>query len=249
MQKGEVRLNINSPIPLYEQIQDYILGHIATGKWEYNTRIPSERNLAEQFEVSRATVAKAIKELVRAGHLNVQIGKGTYVSETSMKQQIETLTSFTEEMELRGQKTVSQVLSATVKIAPPDILEVLDIPVGTSIVELQRVRHVSNSPMAIECASVVANLCPNILENHDFRRESLYAVLREKYGINLVSAEQTFEARSASADEAKLLGIAEGMPVLAIHRVTYDSQNRACEEVKSVYRGDRYKFRAKLSRI
>ena len=242
-------LNINSPKPLYEQIQDYVLGNIASGNWEYNTRIPSERKLAEQFAVSRATVAKAIKELVRAGHLNVQIGKGTYVSETSMKQQIETLTSFTEEMELRGQKTVSQVLSATIKIAPPDIVEILDLPIGTSIVELHRVRHVGNSPMAIECASVVAHLCPNILNNHDFRHESLCAVLRDKYGVNLSSAEQTFEARSASANEANLLGIEEGMPVLAIHRVTYDGQSRACEEVKSVYRGDRYKFRAKLSRI
>ncbi|MEO1166924.1 MAG: GntR family transcriptional regulator [Chloroflexota bacterium] len=242
-------LKTDSPKPLYEQIKEYILYHIHTGEWTYNTRIPSERDLAEQFEVSRVTVGKAIKELVQLGHLNVQIGKGTYVSETPMKQQIETLTSFTEEMEIRGQATVSQVLSATVKVAPPDVVEVLDMPMGADIVELKRVRHVGNRPMAIECASVIATLCPKILDKHDFSRESLYAVLREEYNVNLVSAEQTFEARAASEDEAELLGIDVGAPVLAIHRVTYDSMNRACEEVKSVYRGDRYKFRARLKRI
>lgn len=249
MQKGHTLINLESPKPLYEQIQDYILSRITTGAWEYNTRIPSERDLSDQFNVSRATVGKAIKELVRAGHLNVQIGKGTYVSEPLMKQQIETLTSFTEEMKLRGQRTISQVLSASIKIAPPDIVNVLDIHAGEMIMELKRLRHVSNRPMAIEKASVVASLCPNILVKHDFAHASLYDVLRKEYGINLVVAEQTFEARAATADEAKLLSIAEGAPVLAINRVTYDNLQRACEEVKSVYRGDRYKFRAKLSRI
>jgi len=242
-------LNTESPVPLYEQIKNYILHHIHTGEWPYNTRIPSERDLAEQFDVSRVTVGKAIKELVQMGHLNVQIGKGTYVSEAPMKQQIETLTSFTEEMEIRGQTTVSKVLSAALKIAPPDLVDVLDIAAGAKIIELRRIRYAANRPMAIECASVAANLCPDILDKHDFSRESLYAVLREAYGVNLVAAEQTFEARAANEEEATLLEIKTGAPVLAIYRVTYDDMHRACEEVKSVYRGDRYKFRAKLKRI
>lgn len=242
-------LQTDSPKPLYEQIKDYVLDHIHTGEWGHNTRIPSERDLAEQFDVSRVTVGKAIKELVRTGHLSVQIGKGTYVNEAPMKQQIETLTSFTEEMEIRGQSTKSKVLSAVVKVVPSDVAQVLHMPVGSHIMELQRVRYVGKRPMAIECASVVASLCPNILDNHDFAQESLYAVLRAEYGVNLIVAEQTFEARSADESEANHLQIATGAPVLAIHRVTYDNMNHPCEEVKSVYRGDRYKFRAKLSRI
>lgn len=242
-------INADSPVPLYEQIKNYILHNIHSGEWPYNTRIPSERDLAEQFEVSRVTVGKAIKELVQLGHLNVQIGKGTYVSEAPMKQQIETLTSFTEEMQLRGQTTFSQVLSAAVKPAPVDLLPVLALPPGAEIIELQRVRYVGSRPMAIECASVSASLCPDILEKHDFSRESLYAVLREKYGVNLIAAEQTFEARAATTEEASHLRIDVGAPVLAIYRVTYDDQERACEEVKSVYRGDHYKFRTWLRRI
>lgn len=242
-------LNTESPVPLYEQIKHYILHNIESGEWAHNTRIPSERDLAEQFEVSRVTVGKAIKELVQIGHLNVQIGKGTYVAEAPMKQQIDMLTSFTEEMQLRGQTTTSRVLSAGVKVASADVAEVLEIPVGALVVELQRIRYVGNRPMAIECASVIANLCPNILDTHDFSRESLYSVLRDEYQVNLVAAEQTFEARAATMDESNHLQIDVGAPVLAIHRITYDPFERACEDVKSVYRGDRYKFRAKLKRI
>ncbi|MEL6306734.1 MAG: GntR family transcriptional regulator [Chloroflexota bacterium] len=242
-------LQTNSPKPLYEQIKIYILRNIHTGEWEQHTRIPSERDLAEQFNVSRVTVGKAVKELVRAGYLSVQIGKGTYVSEAPMKQQIETLTSFSEEMAIRGQGTTSKVLTACIKIAPADVVEVLNLSANEPIFELGRVRYAGNRPMAIEFASVVSSLCPGIDTQHDFSKESLYAVLRESYGVNLVTAEQTFEARAADEDEAQLLGIAPHAPVLAIHRVTYDDMGRACEEVKSIYRGDRYKFRAKLTRI
>lgn len=242
-------LQTKSPKPLYEQIKDYILHHIHTGEWEHNTRIPSERDLAEQFDVSRVTVGKAVKQLVREGILNVQIGKGTYVSEAPMKQQIDTLTSFTEEMRIRGQDTVSKVLGAEIKLASPDVAEVLNLAQGADIFELERVRYAGERPMAIECASVVAHICLGIDKNHDFTHESLYNVLREQYGVNLVAAEQTFEARAADETEAHLLGIEPEAPVLAIHRVTYDDMSRPCEEVKSVYRGDRYKFRAKLSRI
>lgn len=242
-------LQTESSKPLYEQIKDYILHHIQTGDWESNTRIPSERDLAEQFEVSRVTVGKAIKELVRAGHLYVQIGKGTYINDAPMKQQIDTLTSFTEEMTIRGQSTSSHVISAYIRTVGDDTAKVLNVPTGVTVMELQRVRYVGQRPMAIECASVLASLCPNILESHDFSRESLYAALRDDYGVQLISAEQTFEARAATEEEAYHLDLDVGAPVLAIHRVTYNNQNVACEEVKSVYRGDRYKFRAKLSRI
>lgn len=242
-------LQPDSPKPYYEQIRDYILHHIQTGEWDAHTRIPSERDLAEQFDVSRVTVGKAIKELVRMGHLYVQIGKGTYINDLPMKQQIDTLTSFTEEMAIRGQQTTSRVLSACVKPADDETARVLNIPSGVSIVELKRTRYVGKRPMAIECASILASICPDILAHHDFAHESLYSVLQDVYGVNLVAAEQTFEARAATPAEARHLDIDIGAPVLAIHRVTYDDREQACEEVKSVYRGDRYKFRAKLSRI
>ncbi len=242
-------LDKNSSQPLYEQIKRYILSRIESGEYIAHQQLPSERQLSDQFDVSRLTVSKAIKQLVQDGWLYVQIGKGTYIGEEPIQQQIDMLTSFTEDMKIRGQNTTSRILHASVKPASEEVAIALTIPQGTPIVELERVRLVSQIPMAIERASVIADRCPDILDHHDFSSESLYAALRENYHILLVSAEQVFEARAATKDESKLLNISISAPVLAIHRITYDEMNQACEHVKSVYRGDRYKFRAKLSRI
>lgn len=242
-------LDKTSSQPLYEQIKQYILARIDSGEYASHKKLPSERQLSNRLGVSRLTVSKAVKQLIQDGLLYTQIGKGTYVSTESIDQQIDTLTSFTEEMQVRGQHTNSRVLSAQLKPASVAVAKVLSIPKDTEVVELERIRMVGKRPMAIEQSTIIAEKCPNILEQHDFAHESLYAVLREKYNILLVTAEQTFEAREATEHEAQLLEIATGAPVLAIHRITYDETDRACEQVKSVYRGDRYKFRAKLNRI
>jgi len=242
-------LDKTSSQPLYEQIKDYILSRIESGEYASHSQLPSERQLSEQFTVNRLTVNKAIKQLVDDGWLYIQIGKGTYIGEEPIHQQIDMLTSFTEDVKFRRQTTSSQVLSAIVKPASAEIAETLLISQGTQIVELERVRLVANQPMAVECASVIAERCPDILDQHDFSHESLYAVLRDNYNVLLISAMQTFEARSATRDESTLLNIKIGAPVLAIHRVTYDDKNEACEVVNSIYRGDLYKFRAKLTRI
>lgn len=168
-------LREHSSKPLYEQIKEYILDNINTGEFKVNSRIPSERDLAEQFGVSRLTVNKALKELTQAGYLYTQI--------------------------------------------------------------------------ALEETTILASICPNILEKYDFSKTSLYTVLREKYGVAITYAEQSFEARAASKIEATHLELAAGDPLLSIHRVTYTQQDVPVEYVKSVYRGDRYKFRAILRRI
>lgn len=242
-------LRNDSPKPLYEQIKEYILHKIHVGEFAPHTRIPSERDLAAQFGVSRLTVSKALKELTRAGFLYVQIGKGTYINEEPIDLQLETLKSFTEEMEGHQQHPTSQVLHAELIPADEHVAYKLDLPKGMTVVLLRRIRLVNERPIALEHSSVVASFCPDILKKYDFSKESLYAVLKEKYGVSLTHAEQSFEARAATEFEASHLDLATGDPVLSIHRVTYTRDNVPVEYVKSIYRGDRYKFRAILRRI
>lgn len=242
-------LRDESSKPLYEQIKEYILHNIQAGDFAPNTRIPSERDFAKQFGVSRLTVSKALKELIQDGRLHVQIGKGTYVSEESIDLQLETLTSFTEEMTDRRQRPGSQVLQAELIPADDHIATKLKLPPGVNVILLRRVRLVNERPIAVEESSIVASVCPNILKNHDFSQESLYVVLRDRYSVLMTYAEQSFEARAASEIEASHLEIEKGDPVLSIDRVTYTQDNKPVEYVKSVYRGDRYKFRAILRHV
>jgi GntR family transcriptional regulator len=242
-------LDAASPKPLYEQIKEFILHHIQEGTFKPHTRIPSERELAQRFGVNRLTVTKAIKELEQAGLVYVRIGKGTFIAPETYNLQLDTLMGFTEEMRQRGHAVTSRVLNATVSEATAESASHLNVPVGTRVAILRRVRCVNQQPIALETSTLVAAACPDILLHHNFAVESLYHVLRTRYGLALAYAEQTLEARPAAREEAILLEIAERAPVLAIQRVTYDDRGRAVEYASSAYRGDRYKFRAVLKNL
>jgi len=242
-------MDAESPKPLYEQIKEYLLYKINTGEFSPHSRIPSERNLSQQFGVSRLTVSKAIKELIQAGKLYTQVGKGTFVDEEIIDQQLNTLTGFTEEMHKRGQRAASQVLRAEIIAASDPLARRLEIPVGGQVLILKRVRLANRQPVAVETSHVVADICPRILDNHDFSQDSLYHVLRTACKLNLTHAEQTIVARGASEAEASILGIETGQPILNMTRVTFEAHARPVEFVESAYRGDRYTFRAKLQQI
>lgn len=236
----------DSPVPLYVQIKEYIRLNIQSGTFLENTRIPSERQLADQFNVSRLTVSKAINELTQEGLLHSRVGKGTFVSSVKIEQELRTLTSFTEEMGRRGQRPSSRVLYASVDPANHETAKALQITDGTKVVVLKRVRMADEQPVALETSAILAAVCPDILQSHDFSRQSLYSVLREEYGMAIAFAQQTFEARQPTEDEVKALHLEAYTPILGIARVTYNAQEQPIEFVRSAYRGDRYKFNAVL---
>ena len=242
-------LDLNSHKPLYEQIKEYILHNIQVGAYPPHSRLPSERDLAKQFGVSRLTVNKAIKELITAGWLHTQVGKGTFIKDEPIDFELEMLTSFTEEISRRGQSVSSRVIEA--RIMPSDLRTArqLKIPTGVAILRLKRIRMANKRPIALENSAVIASVCPGILDRHNFARDSLYQVLRYEYDVMLTYAEQIFEARAAAEDEAEYLGIRPDDPLLAISRITYTQKDSPVEYVESVYRGDRYKFRAVLRNI
>ena len=242
-------LKAKSSQPYYEQINEYILYKINTGELAPHDRIPSERGLSEQFGVSRLTAGKAIKELVLEGKLYTQVGKGTFVSDEPINQMLDMLTSFSEDIEKRGQRPGSRLLDARIISASGRLAQALQIPVGASLVMLRRVRLANEQPVALEVSHLVASHCPDLLARFDFERESLYHVLRTHYNIRLVYANQELGARLATPEEAQMLKVEVNSPILSMVRVTYIEDQRPIEYVESAYRGDRYKFRARLRHL
>lgn len=232
----------DSPVPLYIQVKDYIRLNIQNGVFAINERIPSERQLAEQFDVNRLTVSKALNELAQEGLVYSRIGKGTYVAPAKIDQALQSLTSFTQDMTSRGKRAGSRVLYAGIEPATTEVAKALSILPGAEVVALQRVRLADNQPIALEKSHVIFALCPGILEKHDFGRESLYSVLRTEYHLRLTYAHQTIEARAATEAELEALEAEPYLPILSITRVAYDDHDQPVEYVRSAYRGDRYKF-------
>lgn len=240
-----MKLRREAPTPLYLQLKNALVADIGAGHYKPHARLMSERELGEKFKVSRMTVRQALTEMIREGILYTQVGKGTYVSESKIKQELQTLTGFSQDMAARGTVASGQMLEARVIPATLMLAAIFAVPMNTEIVLLSRLRLSDGIPLAIEEAHILHRVCPGILD-YDFSKESLYNVLATRYNTILVRAEQTMEAGLATPEESELLKITSPSPVLRIERLSYNAQNTLVEYVKSAYRGDRYKFHTTL---
>ncbi len=240
-----MRLEREAPDPLYLQLKESLVAEIRAGRYRAHTRLPSERELSDRFHVSRMTARQALLELARDGVIYTRVGKGTFVAEPKIDQQLRALTGFTQDMAVRGERAQSRVLDAGVVPAAHEQAAALRLMPGAEVIKLARLRLAEDVPLALETAYLPFMLCPNLLL-HDFATESLYAVLETEYGLRLVSAEQTIEASLAEVREAELLEMVLPAAVLRIQRLTCAANGTPVEYVLSAYRGDRYKFRSIL---
>jgi GntR family transcriptional regulator len=233
--------------PLYIQIREHFQSGIQAEHYPVHTRLPSERQLAERFKVSRMTVTKALKELEQQGLVYTQTGKGTFVaSRQKIDQTLETLTSFTEDMADQGKKVTSRVIKMGIEQAEEFEANKLKVSPGTRLFVLERFRLADDEIISLECTFIPYALCPDIDKNYDFTKESLYKILRQKYFFNLSFAQQTVEARRPTEEETEKLQIDTTDPVLSFTRTTLNPLSKPVEFVKSVYLGDRYKLRIML---
>lgn len=232
----------NSSVPLYLQIKDYIRLKIESGEFRSNTRLPSERQLASQFDVSRLTVTKALKELEQEELVYTQVGKGTYVAPIDkIQQQLNVLSSFTEDMNNKRKEVSSRILQCGIaKLSDKTILSALNLGDSARIFVLERLRLADGQLIALEKTHIPYDLCPDIEKQYDFSTQSLYKVLRDDYSIQLTTANQLIEARLANSREAKLLEINMNDAVLRFIRTAFNHLNQPIEYVQSTYPGDRY---------
>lgn len=240
-------LDKQHPTPLYCQLKEVILSRIESGQWQPGMQLPSERELCEQFRISRITVRQALAELEMEGRLVRDQGRGTFIAPPRIAQHLTRLTGFTQDMQARGQKPGSVVLRLALTRATAPVAHRLRLDAQhRNVIVLQRLRMASGEPVAVETAHLSEKLCRGIL-NEDLSNQSLYQLLAQKYHVTPTRAEQQLEAVPCPTGEAKLLGIAKGRPVLRLYRTTYSQNDDPFETVESYYRGDKYVFYAELS--
>ncbi|MFD8815471.1 GntR family transcriptional regulator [Streptomyces sp. NPDC059627] len=231
-------------VPKYYRLKKQLLD--MTQRLSPGTPVPAERVLAAEFDASRTTVRQALQELAAEGRLNRVQGKGTFVAMPKVSQPLH-LTSYTESMRAQGLEPSSRLLDIGYVAADSALAELLDIPVGGRVLRIERLRLADGEPMAIETAHLSAVRFP-ALRRSLAGCTSLYAALAEVYDVRLAEAEETIETSLAAPHEACLLGTNVGLPLLMLSRHSTDTCGRPVEWVRSVYRGDRYKFVARLKR-
>lgn len=236
------RLHKDAPTPLYLQLQKGLREAIENRVVQAEAAIPTERDLAEEFAISRITVRKAIDGLVSEGLLSRRRGAGTFVVAPRVEKNFSRLTSFSEDMVARGRRPHSVWVSKSEGAVTPEEALSLGLSPGTSVYRFHRIRYADDAPMALEYSTVPA-YCLASLDAVD---ASLYEAL-ERAGHLPVRALQRLRAINFSADQAEALEVAPGDAGLFIERRGFLVDGRNAEFTQSYYRGDAYDLVAELN--
>jgi len=231
----------SAALPIYMQIRDALIERIQSGELAPRARIPSERELADGYHVSRMTVRQAIVDLVNRGLARRIQGNGTYVTEPKTEQALSPLLSFSEQMTRQGLVPGARLLEVTLITVNKKLGEALQVGIGDRVYRIIRVRTGNGQPIALETSHFPSRLCPK-MERLDLERRSIYRILEEEYDVRVVRAVQSIEPTVANEFEAQALAVAAGSPLLLLERTAYTRANVPVEFAKDLYRGDRSRF-------
>ena len=209
------------------------------------TCLPSERELGEQFGVSRVTVRNALAALEEQGLIYRVQGKGAFVTKEKFHQPLSALTSFTQDMDSQGMVSGARILALETITAPRKVTQLLSLPANSEVVLLRRLRTINAEPIAIENCYLPAHLGKVLIPL--FRQDSsLYALLQQHCGVTPVWAEQSFEVGSLFPWEQNLFGEKAPPYAMCTTRLTFDQNDNPIEYVESKYRADRYAYHVRM---
>jgi GntR family transcriptional regulator len=238
----------NSPVPRYYQIRENLIELIRSGELAPGELIPSERELSEHYSVNRLTVRQAVTELVHEGLLRRQQGVGTFVQEQKITHDMPGLMGFTERMRNAGYTPDSKIISLSRQTAPRSAAQMLSITLDSLVIKIVRLRLVDGEPMMIETCYLRDDCAPDLEIEHFEESQSLYALLANRYGIQLVEADEVLEPVILTSYEAELLATEPGRPAMLIEGVVYSSNREPIEFTKTLVRGDKSRFYFRLHR-
>lgn len=239
----------SSYLPLYAQVMDAIQSHIESGNMAPGDQLPGEPELCRMFDVSRTVIRQALRELEQEELIVRLKGKGTFVAEPKIRESlVEELTGFYQDMQAKGHAPVSTVLKQEIVAAPRRIAAFLQTKIGTAVIQVDRVRFLDGEPIVLVSTYLPYELCPKLLKA-DLTQASLYAFLQEEYGIEIARGHRTLEAVAATEEEATLLEVEEGDPLVLIDSVSYLTDGTPIEYYHALHRGDRSRFEVELIRV
>lgn len=234
-------LNTETAQPLYLQLKNQLLENISAGIYSKGAKIPTENELAKNFSVSRITVRKALQELEREGLLVRHQGKGTFVTDHSLRRDISHNSSFSEICRTTGQVPGARTIKSVIEDATERDVEELHISPEAKVIVLERIRYADNTPVAIEFSRFPEEF--SFLIEEDLNNHSLIELLAEKHGIHFTgTSTKTLKLVYATYEQAKYLSLPRGYPLISISCVSYDANGRPCHRSLQLIVGDKFEL-------
>lgn len=238
------KLSSDNRLPLYHQLYDIIVENIENEIYKENDKLPSEREFCDKYDISRATVRRAMVELEKNDYIYKKQGKGVFVSSKAFKQDLLSFYSFSEEMEKINKVPSSEVIDFKKTKANRKISEKLNIEKNQEIYKFKRLRLADGEAMMIETTYLPAQRFAG-LKREELNKRAMYDIFREDYNVSFSKADEIFQAISINKKDAEHLNVKAGSPSILLERLTYENEN-IIEYTSSVTRGDKFKFHVSL---
>ena len=237
-----IRLDRSSPVPLYYQAAQALEEAVLSGRLATASKLDNEVDLARRLGISRPTMRAAIQELVDKGLVVRRRGVGTVVVRAPVARPI-ALTSLYEDLKKSGKLPETKVLAFDRAPCPPEVRDFLNLDPGSPVLVFDRLRSADSTPVALMHNVISEDLLE--ISSEELERNGLYELFHRN-GITPHTARQSIGATKASAEEARLLGIQPGDPLMTAVRYTYDVNGRPVEHGSHRYPAESYTFETTL---
>ena len=233
--------------PLYAQVEAALAADIGAAILARGAQLPSEDSLTRRFGVSRPTVRKAVENLIARGLVEIRRGKGTFVTEPKITQDMTELSGFVEDMVALGRNPTARLLDKRPTPASKTVARHLGVLPGTQVFRIERVRLADGVAMSFDETYLPLEIGEKIAL-HDLEAEPIFSLLEDKYDLPLIEAQYQLEAVTADEKVAQALDVPVGSPIFRIERTSYCEGARPIDYERLHYRGDLIKFVTRLSR-
>ncbi|HTF95092.1 MAG TPA: GntR family transcriptional regulator [Cellvibrio sp.] len=247
MNKKTSPLTPLAPVPLYNQLKELLRAQILDGTYPAESRMPSESELGDQFQVSRITVRQALGDLQKEGLIFRIHGKGTFVAKPKAFQNVSTLQGLAESLAQLGHEVINQLLSVKFIVADARIAERLQLNEGDKVAEIKRVRLINREPVSLEISYVPPDIGEK-LQKADLITRDIFLIIENDLQLNLGHADLAIDAVLADSELTEALNVEEGAPIMRIDRLTHTADGKPIDFEFLYYRGDAFQYRFRIDR-
>ncbi len=251
MTKNAPPLSVDQPPPAnqprYKWLANIIRDTIDQGVLTDNQALPPERELAERYDVSRDTVRKAVRYMEERGIIYSGHGRGTFVAPAIVRGMTRFIDSFSKDTDSRGGVPGQRILNIETVAASMAVAGLLNIESGAPLVRVRRIRLIDDVPVGLHDAYFILPRGTKITQTQIEKTGSLYKLLNEKFDFSPAEAVENLCSGAAESEDAQLLGIAIGDPLLICERITLSDRREPIEYCLMKYVSS-YRYRTRVAK-